>query len=510
VNRPIFFVNVDIGAGLAGVESSAMFRSVMFKDCLNIDPIYLCNYYNSQLHKNKKHYQSLGRMSKSMKVFNMYDFFQETTSVDYGEKKILPETLAAHRKVPVPGSKDMRLFNKNGDLYAYCKCSDDGAIEHVNYFENVDQIVRREVFDCRGFLSRSELFSFLSDGSKTMDEIYYRQDGTIALHKRCSISSSTISVQSIYLTDSHGHIITRFSSDEDMLNFWVNALVKSYSNAIFVGDRNNEYYKSLKKTDAKDIKIIPIIHSVHTCNGKNIMESETNEFFAEVLADTENQDAIVVFTDKQCEDIKLRYGNSNYHVIPHSHSPIEYNTPFEKRKRMKVVYLARYSSEKNHKAALEIFKKVLETMPDAELHLHGFGDEEGFIKNYVKDNNLSSRIFVNKFESNVNKIYQESVLSILTSVCEAFCLSVMESLFNGCPVIALDINYGPSAMIQDGKNGFLIEHDDDFEDNFANKIIEVLTDDALNESLIDYAATSMKDFTHDAVAQRWQKLIKSF
>ena len=61
-----------------------------------------------------------------------------------------------------------------------------------------------------------------------------------------------------------------------------------------------------------------------------------------------------------------------------------------------------------------------------------------------------------------------------------------------------------------GKNGFLIEHDDDFEDNFANKIIEVLTDDALNESLIDYAATSMKDFTHDAVAQRWQKLIKSF
>jgi glycosyltransferase involved in cell wall biosynthesis len=65
-------------------------------------------------------------------------------------------------------------------------------------------------------------------------------------------------------------------------------------------------------------------------------------------------------------------------------------------------------------------------------------------------------------------------------------------------------------MIQDGKSGFLIEHDDNFEDNFANEIIEVLANDKLNESLIDYAATSMDAYTHSAVAQRWQKLIKSF
>jgi len=58
MNRPIFFVNVDIGKGLAGIESSAMLRSVMFNDYLNINAIYLTNYYNSQLHKNKKQYQN--------------------------------------------------------------------------------------------------------------------------------------------------------------------------------------------------------------------------------------------------------------------------------------------------------------------------------------------------------------------------------------------------------------------------------------------------------------------
>ena len=509
MNRPIFFVNVDIGKGLAGIESSAMLRSVMFNDYLNINAIYLTNYYNSQLHKNKKQYQNSGRMSSAMKVFNMYDFFQETTSADYEDRHVFPAKLAAHRKVPVSNSNDMRFFTKEGDFYAYCKCSDDGAIEHVNYFED-NQIIRREVFDCRGFLSRSELFSFSADGSKITNEIYYRQDGTVALHKRCLISGSDISIQSIYLTDKLGHIITRFLSDEDMLDFWVDALVKTHSNAIFIGDRNKEYYGAIKKANGDDIKIIPIIHSVHTCDGKNIMEAETNHFFRPVLDDPANQDAIIVFTDEQRQDIASRYGEANYHIIPHSHSPVEYNTPFAERKRMKVVYLARYSSEKNHSYALDIFKKVLETMPNAELHLYGFGDEENFIKNYVKENGLSENVFVNPFESDVNKIYQESVLSILTSTCEAFCLSVMESLFNGCPVIALDIKYGPSAMIQDGKSGFLINHDDDFEDKFANKIIEVLTDDELNESFINYAATSMDAYTHSAVAQRWQKLIKSF
>ena len=35
----------------------------------------------------------------------------------------------------------------------------------------------------------------------------------------------------------------------------------------------------------------------------------------------------------------------------------------------------------------------------------------------------------------------------------------MESIEVGCPVIAYDVRYGPSEIIEHGKNGYLVEPD---------------------------------------------------
>ncbi|MEJ7541562.1 glycosyltransferase [Staphylococcus intermedius] len=45
----------------------------------------------------------------------------------------------------------------------------------------------------------------------------------------------------------------------------------------------------------------------------------------------------------------------------------------------------------------------------------------------------------------------------MASQFEGFALSVMESVNNGCPVLAYDIRYGPRDLIVEGKNGHLVE-----------------------------------------------------
>ena len=47
-----------------------------------------------------------------------------------------------------------------------------------------------------------------------------------------------------------------------------------------------------------------------------------------------------------------------------------------------------------------------------------------------------------------------------TSKMEGFGLAILESLSVGTPVISYDVDYGPSELIQDGFNGYLVPQGD--------------------------------------------------
>ena len=66
---------------------------------------------------------------------------------------------------------------------------------------------------------------------------------------------------------------------------------------------------------------------------------------------------------------------------------------------------------------------------------------------------------INEFTNNPLLEFQKSKASLLTSSFEGFGLSVMESINVGCPVISYDVRYGPSEIIDHGKNGYLVEQD---------------------------------------------------
>lgn len=82
----------------------------------------------------------------------------------------------------------------------------------------------------------------------------------------------------------------------------------------------------------------------------------------------------------------------------------------------------------------------------------------------------------------------------------------MESLAHGCPVISYDINYGPSDMIRHGGNGFLVPRDD--EEAFVNYIIQVLTDEKLNERLSENAYRYSEQFYPQKVAVKWREMLE--
>lgn len=122
--------------------------------------------------------------------------------------------------------------------------------------------------------------------------------------------------------------------------------------------------------------------------------------------------------------------------------------------------------------------------------------------------NLNQNVFLRGYTHNINQALQSAECTLLTSIYEGFALVVQESLANGTPVIAYDIKYGPSDMIEDGKNGYLIE--DGNIDQLARKIYMYLfkNEDEKNK-FIESAILKAQSYSYERFANNWNDLFNN-
>jgi poly(glycerol-phosphate) alpha-glucosyltransferase len=123
----------------------------------------------------------------------------------------------------------------------------------------------------------------------------------------------------------------------------------------------------------------------------------------------------------------------------------------------------------------------------------------------VKDLGLADSVQINSYVEDVPAVYRAAGLSILTSRNEGYPLGIMESLAAGCPVVAFDVRYGPSEMIEDGINGFLVSFEN--EGLLVERIVALLSDVDLHRAMSENAVASVARFGRDSVAERWRTLI---
>jgi phosphatidylinositol alpha-1,6-mannosyltransferase len=172
--------------------------------------------------------------------------------------------------------------------------------------------------------------------------------------------------------------------------------------------------------------------------------------------------------------------------------PMPPRTDLLKRYRLegKIVLLtvARLVPRKGHRVALQAFEKVSREVPDAHYLIVGRGPEEGRLRQFVQDADLSDRVTFAGFipGTELPDIYNLCDIMLMPNRqaedgdVEGFGIVFLEANAVGKPVIGGRTG-GAAEAIADGSTGFLVNPDDP--DEIAGRLRQLLLDPGLRERL---------------------------
>ena len=98
-------------------------------------------------------------------------------------------------------------------------------------------------------------------------------------------------------------------------------------------------------------------------------------------------------------------------------------------------------------------------------------------------------------------------MSIVASSYEGFCLSLAESMAEGCVPVSFDIKYGPKELIQNGVDGFLVEWEN--ENELADVIILGLSNPDYLDIMSNNARSIKSKLSKSRFMEEWHEVLNS-
>ena len=95
----------------------------------------------------------------------------------------------------------------------------------------------------------------------------------------------------------------------------------------------------------------------------------------------------------------------------------------------------------------------------------------------------------------------------MTSQMEGLPMVLLEAKSWGLPLVSFDIMTGPSDIIQDGVNGYLIEEGNI--DEMAERIVELIKEDSKRKAFSKESQRDMDKFEMKKITSQWNELVKN-
>ena len=233
----------------------------------------------------------------------------------------------------------------------------------------------------------------------------------------------------------------------------------------------------------------------------------TNKFWSFLRNRTYPKANTVVVQTKIIEEFYIKKLNlNNLAILP---NPISKELSLKRDtsiiKDNIILNIGRLSNQKKQRILIEAFSKI--TNNNWKLIIIGEGELRHEYNDLITKLNLQERVTLLGNTQNVSKYYNSSKIFAFSSIYEGFPNALIEAMHYGLACISTDCPTGPSELINNGSNGFLIPMNDV---DLMSKKIQLLVNNEKSQRVFgEKAKESVKKFEVDNVIKEWQYLIES-
>lgn len=164
-----------------------------------------------------------------------------------------------------------------------------------------------------------------------------------------------------------------------------------------------------------------------------------------------------------------------------------------------ILFIGRLEKQKGLHYLLEAFSKLKNK--EVVLKILGKGSLELELKKLAKELKIEDRVIFEGFKTEIIPYILDAKAVVLTSLYEGFPNVLVESIALGTPVVSFDCQSGPSEIIEDGTNGFLVEY-------LNVEDLATMLDSALGQEWDEKVIKeSAKKYSSDGIVSRYLDVI---
>lgn len=169
-----------------------------------------------------------------------------------------------------------------------------------------------------------------------------------------------------------------------------------------------------------------------------------------------------------------------------------------------ILFVGVLYKHKNAITLVNAMPEILKNNPDVKLLIIGGGDQYNEIRNRVHELELEESVLMGGFIEDVTPFYSAADLFVLPSTNEGFGLVFLEAMACGLPIAASNCSSCPEAV---GDAGLLF--DPKSSKDVAAKIIELMNNSEVYETLKENGLERVKQFTWARTAERYYEEYKT-
>lgn len=231
--------------------------------------------------------------------------------------------------------------------------------------------------------------------------------------------------------------------------------------------------------------------------GNNIINRAIGKIRTQqLIKQTKKLDRLIVLTKE--DEKELRKTHQNVKQI-YNFSPLTPDTKSDLTNK-KMLAIGKLDPQKGFDLLIEACSKIID-WKGWTLSIYGQGSDKDKLQSLIESYQLNNYIVLEGITKNVQEVYNESSMFILSSRYEGFPMVLIEAISYGLPIISFDCMTGPREIIENNDCGILVENGNIHK--LSEAINEMIENSSLRHQMSETSFYKSGLFLKHKIMQQW-------